>query len=249
MKRTFIAALALIAGLGTAASARAGEGSVYVIHGIPGVTVDVYLDGALLQPGFMFTDTIGPAVLPSGSYDVEIKAGGATVLAGSVTVQDGVNLTAIAHLNELGAPTLSLFEDDFSAMGPGLARLVVRHTAAAPEVAVRLQRGMDGDILATVPGLANGGEIGPVEVRPGAYSAGLWVGDTEVFNSGLFVLGNLTSTTVYAVGAYPDTFQLFIRTEDLPRRVKRGNEAPLTTGGADPVMTELKTRRLERGRP
>ena len=47
------------------------------------------------------------------------------------------NVTAIAHLDAAGTPTLTVFTNDTSALPAGQGRLVVRHTAAAPAVDVR----------------------------------------------------------------------------------------------------------------
>ncbi len=47
------------------------------------------------------------------------------------------NISLVAHLTADGKPTLTPFVNDTAKLGPGKARLIVRHTAAAPAVDVR----------------------------------------------------------------------------------------------------------------
>ena len=51
-----------------------------------------------------------------------------------LTLEDGGNYTAVAHLEEGGDPTATLFTNDTSRTDAGQGRLTVRHTAAAPAV-------------------------------------------------------------------------------------------------------------------
>ena len=51
-------------GLATAGSAAAADnGTVYVVHGIPGLNVDVYVNGKTALTGFKPGEVAGPAVL------------------------------------------------------------------------------------------------------------------------------------------------------------------------------------------
>ena len=51
-----------------------------------------------------------------------------------LTLEGGGNYTAVAHLDEGGDPTATLFTNDVSQTEAGQGRLTVRHTAAAPAV-------------------------------------------------------------------------------------------------------------------
>ena len=136
----FIAAAALLLmGLPTA-SAQDDGARIHLIHGIPGVDVDVEVDGANVIEGFAFQDTqdlsdfagatlAGLKVKVAGTDDVAIDAG-------DVALPASGNYTVIAHLDAEGTPTLGVFENDTSATAAGEGRLVVRHTAAAPAVDV-----------------------------------------------------------------------------------------------------------------
>ena len=80
--RKFIAALfsvgmiaTLALGVVTApAGADTSNGTVYVVHAIPGVTVDVYVNGKDTLPGFTPGTVAGPLSLPAGSYATVLLA-------------------------------------------------------------------------------------------------------------------------------------------------------------------------------
>lgn len=158
--RRIIAVLAVAlaaAAFGTAAPASAQDdtGTVTVIHGVPGVDVDVYVNGDLTIPGFTPGTVADPLELPAGDYRVEIFAADAdpesdeAVIDEDVALPAGANASLIAHLDEGGTPVLGVFVNDTTPTPAGEGRLVVRHTAAAPAV----------DILAggepVVTGLSN----------------------------------------------------------------------------------------------
>ena len=58
------------------------------------------------------------------------------MLSADATLPAGGNVTLVAHLSESGQPTITPFVNDVSSVAAGQARLVVRHTAAAPAVDV-----------------------------------------------------------------------------------------------------------------
>ena len=74
MRKTFailaLAALTAMAaiGFGPAAGAQAGTGTVTVIHGVPGVDVDVYVNGDLTLEDFKPETVTKPLELPAGDY-------------------------------------------------------------------------------------------------------------------------------------------------------------------------------------
>ena len=71
-----VSLLAVLAVAGPAGAA-AGDGTVYVVHGIPGVTVDVYVNGTNTLPNFAPGKVAGPLSLPAGSYAIKIFKAGA----------------------------------------------------------------------------------------------------------------------------------------------------------------------------
>ncbi len=139
---TLVFALALLVSASSAEAAR-----VFIIHGIPGVPVDVYatLAGAPIPatptiPGFQpkqIVDlTAGPAAV-----DIRIFAAGANpqtampviAVLGAAVPGPG-EISILAHLDGHGAPTATIYTNDNSAPLSGAARVSVRHAAQAPAV-------------------------------------------------------------------------------------------------------------------
>ncbi|MDG4821701.1 DUF4397 domain-containing protein [Asanoa sp. WMMD1127] len=128
--------------LGTATPAFAADSSVSVVHGIPGQPVDVYVNGEKTLENFEPGKVAGPLKLPEGSYDLALTkpgepVGQAILTADDAQVPGGANISIVAHLNAEGEPAITPFVNDTSKTAAGQARLIVRHTAAAPAVDVR----------------------------------------------------------------------------------------------------------------
>ncbi|QZY28323.1 DUF4397 domain-containing protein [Nocardioides coralli] len=208
MKRILAAvsavSVAAIATVTTApAQAQNGEATVSVLHGVPGLTVDVYANGEELIPDFEPGTLTDPLTIPAGTYDLAVYADGDTpdtadpaIKADGVEVPAGANATVVAHLQENGRPKLTPFVNDTSPTAAGEARLVVRHTAAAPAVDVRA----NGDVL--FGGLTNPNEESG-DVPAGTYSADVTLaGENDAVLGPVDVnLGEGTSTIVYAWGS------------------------------------------------
>jgi len=223
MKRILAASAAVsIAALGIApaapSSAQAdGDATVSVLHAVPGLTVDVYANGDELIPGFEPGTLTDPLSLPAGTYDLAVYAAGddpdnadPAIEANGVEVPAGADATVVAHLDDQGNPTLTPFVNDVSATAPGQARLVVRHTAAAPAVDVRA----DGDVL--FGGLTNPNEEAG-DVPAGTYSADVTLageGDPVIGPADLD-LAEGTATIVYAWGSAEEgSLDLAVQTID-----------------------------------
>ncbi|GAC1371824.1 MAG: hypothetical protein NVSMB43_08100 [Pseudarthrobacter sp.] len=144
-------AMTLLAALAFAAPAQAGTGhhrddgataKLSVLHGVPGLTVDVWVDGKLTLDNFKPGTLAGPLNVPDGDHKIAITAADATsadnALIGPVTVDlaEGQDYTAVAHLAADGTPTATLFTNDTSPSPDGQGKLTVRHVAAAPAVDV-----------------------------------------------------------------------------------------------------------------
>jgi hypothetical protein len=128
-------------GVGGAASA-AGKAKLNVVHGIPGVTVNVCVDGSVAIPDFAPGDIVKNVELPATSHtfkivpDTDDTCSTAGILVVTTPLDAGKNYTAIAALNAKGNPKLLLFTNNVNPTKPGNARLTVRHTANAPAVNV-----------------------------------------------------------------------------------------------------------------
>lgn len=152
-------------------------GTVTVIHGVPGLVVDVYVNGTLTLPGFQPGTVTQPLQLPEGNYYIQITPQGKdttqTVIKGSTFLPAGTNASIIAHLSETGTPQLSVYVNNLSGLADGKSRLVVRHDAMAPAVDVNLYRGKhQKKFVGKIENLSNPNEAS-VDVRPGRYSVTL----------------------------------------------------------------------------
>ena len=124
------------------ANAADGPAQLSVLHGVPGLTVDVYVNGELTLDDFEPGDLAGPLELAAGTYTVAITAADAADASApaigpvDLPLEGGKNYTAVAHLSEAGEPTATLFTNDIAQTAAGQGRLTVRHVAAAPAVDV-----------------------------------------------------------------------------------------------------------------
>ncbi len=235
-------AAALIAAPMAPAMANDDVATVSVLHGVPGLTVDVYANGDELIPDFTPGTLTDPLELPAGTYDLAVYAdgegpgnGSPAIEANGVEVPGGANATVVAHLDADGNPTLSLFANDTSQTAAGEARLTVRHAAAAPEVDVRA----DGSVL--VESLANGNEA-VADVPAGSYSADVVLAGTEDVAIGPadVQLAEGTNTIVYAWGSAADgNLDLAVQTIDglhsAPGGVPGGEAGLAAEGGSIPL--------------
>jgi hypothetical protein len=196
-----LAVLASGAGLALATPAQAANATVSVVHGIPGTPVDVYVNGTRTLQNFQPKQVAGPLDLPPGQYDIALTApgqpiGSAILTVTDANVPDGANISLVAHLNANGQPALTPFVNDTAKVAAGKARLIVRHTAAAPAVDVRAG-GQPVFRNLTNPNEAKG------DVDAGTVSADVVLAGTTTVALGPTSL-NLregTATIVYAIGS------------------------------------------------
>lgn len=139
-----------------AAPAIAQKAQLTVIHGIPNLTapVEVFANGNKLF-SFRYTEKKGPLSLDPGTYNIEVKLQGKTVLSAKPEVKAGVNYTAIANLQEKSGIALNFYVNDLKAAASGKARIAVRHNAMAPAVDVLVARFATTRYAKLVAGLEN----------------------------------------------------------------------------------------------
>ena len=231
------AILALVA-LGVAApaaSAQEGNATVVVIHGIPDVDVDVYVNDELTLEGFTYETVTDPLSLPPGDYALAVRPADADpasdpILEADATLAAGNNVTVIAHLSEGGDPTLTAFVNDVSTTAAGQGRLVVRHTAAAPAVDVLA----GGEAVFT--DLTNPNEA-KADLPAGTVSASVALAGTTdpVIGPADVPVVEGQATIVYAVGsAEAANLGVLVQTIDglhsEPAAVNTGNSGLAATG-------------------
>ncbi|GAA1764731.1 DUF4397 domain-containing protein [Agromyces humatus] len=209
MKRTAIAGV--IAGAAVAlagfAPAQASEAPAMlsVLHGVPDLTVDVYVNDDLTLDDFAPGDLAGPLELPAGTYSVAITASDAADASSpaigpvDLALESGMNYTAVAHLTEAGEPTATLFTNDTAQTAAGEGRLTVRHVAAAPAVDV-LAGG-----TAVITNLANPDEA-KLDLAAGTVSASVAAAGTTdpVLGPADVEVAEGANTIVYAWGSLDD---------------------------------------------
>jgi len=242
MRKTVLVGVAagalLTVGAALPASAAEGDASLSVLHAVPGVTVDVYVDGARTLDDFTPGTLAGPLALPPGTYSVAVTAADAADASAPVigpvdlTLAADGNYTAVAHLDPAGEPTATLFTNDTSTLGAGEGRLTVRHVAAAPAV----------DVLAggsaVVTDLSNPGEQ-LLTLPAGTVSASVAAtGTTDpVIGPADVTVAEGTNTLVYAWGSLEDdTLDLAVQTIDGlhsdPDGVPAGSAGLVATNGS-----------------
>ena len=188
----------------TSATAADGNATVTVVHGIPGTPVDVYVDGSKALSGFTFKTVTGPISLPAGAHAIAVRKAGdpasaAPILTANPSLPAGANATVVANLTAAGKPTLTPFVNPTSSVPDGMARVVVRHTAAAPAV----------DVLAggkaVISGLSNPNEK-MLMVPAGSLSVSVAAAGTTtpVIGPVPLNLASGSTTIVYAVGSLAD---------------------------------------------
>ncbi|MCU1530710.1 MAG: hypothetical protein JWO49_281 [Arthrobacter sp.] len=182
-----------------------GTAKLSVLHGVPGLTVDVWVDGKLTLDNFAPGTLAGPLDVPDGDHKIAITGADAASADNPVIGPVRVDLdadrdyTAVAHLADDGAPTATLFRNSTSASSDGKGKLTVRHVAAAPAVDV-LAGG-----TAAVEGLTNR-EQETLNLEAGTVSASVAAEGTTAPLIGPADI-NITegkNTIVYAWGSLPN---------------------------------------------
>lgn len=224
----------LLAGLAAAAAVAIAPGvvgaqegaTVTLLHGIPGATVDVAVDGAVVIPGFEPGATQDLSAFAGQTLtNLDARAAGTEdVLIGPLaefTVPDSGNWTVIAHLDADGNPTITSFENNTAPTADGEGRLTVRHTAAAPAVDLVV-----GDAR-PIENAANGasaelelpaGEIAGAQLAP--------TGEDPLIDVPTVNLDAGMNLIVYAVGSLADETFTFYTQE-----IEVGTEAPAEDDG------------------
>lgn len=236
------AAVAAAIALAGPAQAAEGDAQLSVLHGVPGLTVDVWVNGDRTLDDFAPGTLAGPLALPAGAYELAITASDAAdasaPVIGPVTVNLAAsgNYTAVANLDAEGKPTANFFTNDVSQIEAGKGKLTVRHTAAAPAV----------DVLAggspAITNLSNPNEQS-LTLDPGTISAAVAATGTTapVIGPADLTVSEGTHTIVYAWGSLADkNLQLAVQPIDglhsSPGSVPGGRGGAADSDSAEPAV-------------
>ena len=137
-----LAAAMAVTGATPATSSERPRFTLNVVHGIPGVVVDVCVDRQKAITGFEPGDVVTGVRLPEGRYRLRVTPAGQpcseAILRARPYLDGGRfrSYTVVANLDDAGTPNLLLFRNPTAKTGAGDARLVIRHTADASAVTV-----------------------------------------------------------------------------------------------------------------
>lgn len=230
--KKLLAGLAAVAAVAIApGTAGAQDGAtITLLHGIPGATVDVAVDGTVVIPGFEPGATQDLSAFAGQTLtNVEVRAAGSdTVVLGPIAefpVPASGNWTVIAHLDAEGTPIVTPFENNVDPTAAGQGRLTVRHTAAAPAVDVVV------GAVRPIENAANGasaelelpaGEIAGAKLAP--------TGEDPIVDVPTVNLAAGTNLIVYAVGSLADETFTFYTQE-----IEVGADAPAAVNTGSPI--------------
>jgi hypothetical protein len=153
------------------------DASVYVIHGIPNVPVDVCVGDSTepliadLQPG----TSAGPLALASGYYELALAVPGTAcadqIVAREIEIPTG-NSTIVAWAPD--GVDLAVFPNDTSCTEVGTGRVTARHAAASPGPVDLLVNG-----AVVVAGLQPGTQE-VLDVPVGTYTVGVNLAGSQI---------------------------------------------------------------------
>jgi hypothetical protein len=238
MRKLFglFALLLVVAGPSPGWAQEPGTSLVTIVHGLPRFTADIYVDGDLVLSGFKPKDTTDPIPMPAGDYEVEIRNAGAAensepALAAELAVPEGKNLSVVAHLDEAGNPTVSVFDNDVARVPAGKSRLLVRHQAEAPPIDLEV----DGRNVLT--GVASGDQEGqPLSASGHEFALVMARGGEELVQPTPIDLEEGTAYFLYLIGsAQGETLDVMVQQVDGlqsgPTGVATGNGGLAETPG------------------
>ncbi len=205
-----------------AGSWRGTEPDLSLVHGVPGLNVDIYVYKNVFSVKKLTDVTFGtvadldaafPGWVTPGFYVVDVVATGTSpchpLLETTVFLGWGQNKTVAAYVTASpsgspGAPTIASFSNNVSSTS-GAARVTARHLAVAPTVGVYA----DGSVAVT-PAFSNGQSAEAV-VPAGSYDVTVTAPNTPgtvLDDLGSVSLAPNTNTLAFAIGTYPSTFKV-----------------------------------------
>lgn len=217
MKRVLmgLAALAAMACIPQTTSAQSAA-DLTLVHGIPGATVDLSVDGTVVIPSFepgSLANISSFAGQTLQNVTITDDTSGDVVIGpiASLVIPESGSHSIVAHLDDAGTAVLSTFENNTDATTTGDARLTLRHTAETG--AVDLIVGADRPIVG-----ATNGQSAELELDAGALTGAeiAPTGGAAIAAIATLDLQADTNTIVYAIGSVDDdTLDFVVQAVDL----------------------------------
>ena len=205
MKRVLmgLAAIAAMTCIPQTTSAQSAA-DLTLVHGIPGTTVDLSVDGTVVIDAFVpgsLANISSFAGQTLQNVTVTDDATGDIVIGpvASLVIPDSGSHSLVAHLDAAGVAVLSTFETNAEPTATGDARLTLRHTAEAPAVDLII-----GDQRPIVDAI--NGQSAELELPAGSLTDAQLAptGDVAIAEIATLDLAANTNTIVYAVGSVDD---------------------------------------------
>ncbi|MDF1606006.1 DUF4397 domain-containing protein [Nocardioides sp. YIM 152315] len=223
--------VALPAVVSTASSPPSAPGRLVVVQAVPGASYDVLVDGDVKQRDVEVGSVLGPFVLDPGKHDVAFAADGGEPVTASVEVRAGVDSDLVLHLPAQagGEPVADVYRVPEGPLSPGMARVLIAHTATVPPADVRV----DGQTV--FEDVANG-EFAVADLPAGPHTAEILpAGSTRdpILGPVKVDLAAGTVTMVYAVGTPTDgSMNVITHVESVPTtREPRPGRIPTGSAG------------------
>jgi hypothetical protein len=185
-------------------NAQAGLASITLVHGVPGLLVDIYVNGGAPIEDVAFT-TVATVPGKAGQNAVAIRTANAPtssapVLSRTFFLRKNQSKSVVAHLTASGTPALTVYANDQSPLPAGQARVTVRHDAAAPAVDIVVD-----NTTTLVPGLSNPNQA-KADVPADSYLVDVRAAGTStaVLDDAPVTLDAGTNTIIYAIGSLSD---------------------------------------------
>ena len=188
-----------------------GLASITLVHGVPDLLVDIYVNGGAPIEDVSFT-TVATVPGEKGKNTVAIRAANApansaALLTRSFYLRQNQSKTVVAHLTSSGSPKLTVYANDQSPLTAGTGRLTVRHTAEAPAVDIVVN-----NTTTLVPGLTNPRQA-KADVPADTYLVDVRAAGTStaVLDDAPVTLDPGTNTIVYAIGSLSGSFTVAVQ--------------------------------------
>jgi Domain of unknown function (DUF4397) len=208
---TGIAAAVMAVPAQAATAAGGSTATVNVVHGIPGITVKVCLDGKPAIRQFRYGEKVVGLALPAGTHQVRVvptakACSSPAILKKHYVLEGGGHYTVVAALRPSGEPVLSTFTNRVRPTRAETARLTVRHTADAPAVNV-----LAGSIRLIGGAGFTWGDTRTLAVPDGKYRVKVALPGSRkaVIGPRHLALRSGNAYEVYAVGS-PDHYRLVV---------------------------------------